>query len=68
MTREEELKMRVEQLEKDKNVLMNRCWVHTGGFMCQFCGFKEDCEHSKSKNDKPKRKVRDRSNIYNQGR
>lgn len=64
----EELETRVVQLEQDKKNLMNRCWVHTGGFMCQFCGFKEDCEHSKPKNDKPKRKVRDRSNIYNQGR
>lgn len=67
MTREE-LKTRIEQLENDKKSLMNRCWVHTGGLMCQFCGFKEDCVHSKPKNDEPKRKVRDRSNIYNQGR
>lgn len=64
----EELEIRAEQLEQDKKKLMNRCWVHTGGSMCQFCGFEEDCEHSKPKNDEPKRKVRDRSNIYNQGR
>lgn len=64
----EELETRIEQLENDKKSLMNRCWVHTGGFMCQFCGFKEDCVHSKPKNDEQKRKVRDRSNIYNQGR
>ena len=64
MTTIEELQERVEQLEKDKKSLMNRCWVYTGGFMCPFCGFKEDCEHSKPKEEEPKRKVRDRSNIF----
>ena len=64
----EELETRIEQLENDKKSLMNRCWALTKGFMCQFCGFKEDCVHNKPKNDEPKRKVRDRSNIYNQGR
>lgn len=64
MTREEKLKMKVEQLEKDKKNLMNRCFVYTGGFMCQYCGFNEDCENSKPKNDYQKHKVRDRSNIF----
>ena len=67
MTREE-LEIRAEKLEQDNKQLKNRCWALTNGLMCQFCGFKEDCEHSKPKNDEPKRKVRDRSNIYNQGR
>lgn len=64
MTTIEELQERVEQLEKDKKSLMNRCWVHTYGAMCSFCCFKEDCEHSKPKEEEPKRKVRDRSNIF----
>ena len=45
----EELEIRVEQLEQDKKQLMNRCWALTNGLMCQFCGFEEDCEHSKTK-------------------
>lgn len=64
----EELETRIEQLENDKKSLMNRCWAITKGIMCQFCGVEEDCLHSKPNNDEPKRKVRDRSNIYNQGR
>lgn len=65
----EELETRIEQLEQDNKQLKNRCWALTNGLMCQFCGFEGDCEHSKPKDDKPKRnKVRDRSNIYNQGR
>lgn len=64
----EELETRIEQLEQENKQLKNRCWTITNGLMCKFCGFKEDCEHNKPKNDKSKRKVRDRSNIYNQGR
>ena len=64
----EELEIRVEQLEQSNKQLKNRCWALTNRLMCQFCGFKEDCLHSKSKNDEPNRKIRDRSNIYNQGR
>lgn len=64
----EELEIRVEQLEQDNKQLKNRCWALTNGLMCQFCGLEEYCVHSKPKNDEPKRKVRDRSNIYNQGR
>lgn len=64
MTTIEELQERIEQLEKDKRNLMNRCWVNTGGFMCSFCGFEEDCEHSKPKEEESKRKVRNRSNIF----
>ena len=64
----EELKTRIEQLEQENKQLRSRCWALTNGLMCQFCGFKEDCVHSKPKNDEPNRKIRDRSNIYNQGR
>lgn len=64
----EELEVRIERLEQDNKQLKNRCWAITNGLMCQFCGFEEDCLHSKPKNDEPKRKIRDRSNIYNQSR
>ena len=64
----EELEIRIEQLEQENKQLKNRCWAITRGIMCQFCDFEEDCLNSKLKNDEPKRKVRDRSNIYNQGR
>lgn len=64
MTTIEELQERVEQLEKDKKSLMNRCWVHTWGAMCSFCGFKEDCKYGTLGTEEPKRKVRDRSNIF----
>lgn len=64
----EALNVKIEQLKQDNEQLKNRCWALTNGLMCHFCGFKEDCVHSKPKNDEPKRKVRDRSNIYNQGR
>ena len=63
-----ELEIRVEQLEQDNKQLKNRCWAITNGLICQFCDFEEDCLNSKSKNDEPNRKIRDRSNIYNQGR
>ena len=60
----EEAVERIEQLEKDKKSLMNRCYVHTAGIMCIYCGFKEDCEYGTPKNEEPKRKVRNRSNIF----
>lgn len=63
MTYEEAIE-RIEQLEKDKKSLMNRCYVHTAGIMCIYCGFKEECEHSTFKSEEPKRKVRNRSNIF----
>ena len=63
-----ELEIRVEQLEQDNKQLKNRCWAITNGLICQFCDFEEDCLHSRPKNDEPNRKIRDRSNIYNQGR
>ena len=64
----EELKTRIEQLEQENKQLRSRCWALTNGLISQFCGFKEYYVHSKPKNDEPKRKIRDRSNIYNQGR
>lgn len=64
MTYEEAIQ-RIEQLEEDKKQLMSRCYVHTQGVLCLFCCFKEDCEHSTPKNEEePKRKVRNRSNIF----
>ena len=63
-----ELETRIEQLKQENKQLKNRCWAITNGLICQFCDFEEDCLHSKPKNDKPNQKVRDRSNIYNQGR
>lgn len=66
--RAEELEIKIERLEQDKKQLMNRCWVLSHGIICQFCGFKEDCVNSKLKNDEPKRKVRDRSDIFHRGR
>lgn len=65
----EELQERVEQLEKDKRNLMNRCWVHTRGLLCIFCGFREECEHTAEKVEDPAKveepkKVRNRSNIF----
>ena len=66
MKTNEELQERIEQLEKDKRSLMNRCFVQSRGILCIFCGFKEECEHGK-KLEAPK-KVRNRSNIFGQGR
>lgn len=63
-----ELETRIEQLEQENKQLKHRCWAITNGLICQFCDLEEDCLNSKLKNDKPNRKVRDRSNIYNQGR
>lgn len=63
-----ELETRIERIEQENKQLKNRCWAITNGLMCQFCGFEKDCLHSKPKNNKPNHKVRDRSNIYNQGR
>ena len=63
MTYEEAVE-RIEQLEKDKKRLMSRCYVQTHGLICAFCGFKEECENSTLKSEEPKRKVRNRSNIF----
>ena len=41
----EKLHERIEQLEKDKRGLMNRCFVQSRGLLCIFCEFKEECEH-----------------------
>lgn len=40
----EKLQERIEQLEKDKRSLMNRCFVQSRGILCIFCEFKEECE------------------------
>ena len=56
------LQKRIEQLEKDKKSLMNRCFVQSKGLLCIFCGFKEECEHEK-RLEAPK-KARNRSNIF----
>lgn len=63
MTYEEAIE-RIKQLEKDKKSLMNRCYVQSQGILCLFCGFGEDCEHNPLRSKEPKRKVRDRSNIF----
>ena len=58
----EKLQKRIEQLEKDKKNLMNRCFVQSKGLLCTFCGFEEECDHRKEF-EAPK-KVRNRNNIF----
>lgn len=58
----EKLQKRIEQLEKDKRNLMNRCFVQSKGVLCIFCEFKEECDHRKEF-EAPK-KVRNRNNIF----
>ena len=58
----EKLQERIEQLEKDKRSLMNRCFVQSRGLLCTFCEFEEECDHGKEF-EAPK-KVRNRSNIF----
>ena len=38
----EKLQERIEQLEKDKRNLMNRCFVLSKGLLCTFCEFEEE--------------------------
>ena len=58
----EKLHKRIEQLEKDKRNLMNRCFVQSKGLLCIFCELEEDCDHRKEF-EAPK-KVRNRNNIF----
>ena len=41
----EKLQKKIEQLEKDKRSLLNRCFVQSRGLLCTFCEFEEECEH-----------------------
>lgn len=56
------LQKRIEQLEKDKKILINRCFVLSKGLLCTFCEFEKECDHRK-KFEAPK-KVRNRNNIF----
>ena len=56
------LQKRIEQLEKDKKSLMNRCFVQSRGLLCTFCEFEGECDNRKEF-EAPK-KVRNRSNIF----
>lgn len=58
----EKLQERIEQLEKDKKSLMNRCFVQSKGLLCIFCEFEEECEHEKRL--EASKKARNRSNIF----
>ena len=58
----EKLQKKIEQLEKDKKNLMNRCFVLSKGLLCTFCEFEEECDNRKEF-EAPK-KVRNRSNIF----
>ena len=57
------LQKRIEQLEKDKKSLMNRCFVQSIGLLCIFCEFEKECEH-KQRLKEPSKKVRNRNNIF----
>lgn len=57
------LQKRIEQLEKDKKSLMNRCFVQSRGLLCIFCEFKKECNH-KQRLEEPSKKVRNRNNIF----
>ena len=56
------LQEKIEQLEKDKRNLMNRCFVLSKGLLCTFCEFEGECDTRKAF-EVPK-KVRNRSNIF----
>ena len=56
------LQEKIEQLEKDKRNLMNRCFVLSKGLLCTFCEFEGKCDNRKE--FKKKKKVRNRSNIF----
>ena len=43
----EKLQERIEQLEKDKRSLMNRCFVQSRGLLCTFCEFEGECDNRK---------------------
>lgn len=57
------LQKRIEQLEKDKKNLMNRCFVQSKGLLCIFCEFEKECEHKQRLKELSK-KVRNRNNIF----
>ena len=56
------LQEKIEQLERDKRNLMNRCFVLSKGLLCTFCEFEGECDNRKEV-EAPK-KVRNRSNIF----
>ena len=41
------LQEKIEQLEKDKRNLMNRCFVLSKGLLCTFCEFEGECDNRK---------------------
>ena len=43
----------IADMEKSMQQLMNRCAVHTGGFMCMFCEFRKQCKNRVNA-DRPK--------------
>ena len=62
------LQKRIEQLEKDKKSLMNRCFVQSRGLLCTFCEFEKECDYEQRLKESSKKesykKVRNRSNIF----
>ena len=62
MNNTEKLQEKIEQLEKDKRNLMNRCFVLSKGLLCTFCEFEGECDNRKEF-EAPK-KVRNRNNIF----
>ena len=58
-----DLQKRIEQLEKDKKSLMNRCFVQSRGLLCTFCEFEKECDYEQ-RLKAPSKKVRNRSNIF----
>lgn len=53
---------KIEQLEKDKRNLMNRCFVLSKGLLCTFCEFEGECDNREE--FEVSKKVRNRSNIF----
>ena len=75
MNNTEKLQKKIEQLEKDKKNLMNRCFVLSKGLLCTFCEFEGECDNRKEfeapkkecnnrKEFETPKKVRNRSNIF----
>ena len=56
------LQEKIEQLERDKRNLMNRCFVLSKGLLCTFCEFEGECVNLREL-EAPK-KVRNRNNIF----
>ena len=57
------LQKRIEQLEKDKKHLMNRCFILSKGLLCTFCEFKKECDYEQ-KLKEPSKKIRNRNKIF----